>query len=369
MTAVVPRTLREVAAVVARGEGKTIEFKRSTAELREGLQTGCAFLNGGGGFLLFGVRPDGTVEGQHVSDKTVREIAQAMVQFEPPVPVDISVIPGPVGREVLVLSFVAPSDSIPFTFEGRPYQRSGSTTRKMAQERYEGLLLERAHSRRRWENQVADGDHHQGHRPRRGLPDTPDHRAVIGRLAGPSAKNLSDAARSPWAAQGRPPPPGRGRALRQDLHARLSAVRTPHGAIPRRDKTEFIDQRQLRGPAFKLLEEAQTLLPAPLPAAGEDRSGAVAPGRDTSDPARRHAGDPGQCAHPPRLLDRRRSGVARDLRRPRRGLERRQRTRAGSRADALTREHLSVQRNPIIADIFSPDRADREVGARHQPSD
>ena len=31
----------------------------------------------------------------------------------------------------------------------------GNTTRKMSQARYESLLLDRAHSRRRWENQPA----------------------------------------------------------------------------------------------------------------------------------------------------------------------------------------------------------------------
>ena len=35
--------------LVAKGEGPTLEPKRSTGELREGLQTVCAFLNGNGG--------------------------------------------------------------------------------------------------------------------------------------------------------------------------------------------------------------------------------------------------------------------------------------------------------------------------------
>jgi ATP-dependent DNA helicase RecG len=130
---------------------------RSTGELREAMQTVCAFLNGSGGTVLFGIRPDGTAEGQQVSDRTLRDIAQAFDRFEPPVNVPVERLPLKSGKEVLMLPVAGTSDSIPFTFEGRPYERVGSTTRKMSQESYEKLLLERAHSRRRWENQPAVG--------------------------------------------------------------------------------------------------------------------------------------------------------------------------------------------------------------------
>ena len=65
-----PTTARELKKLIARGEGPTLEFKRSTAELREAMQTACAFLNGVGGLVCIGVRPDATLAGQEVSDKT-----------------------------------------------------------------------------------------------------------------------------------------------------------------------------------------------------------------------------------------------------------------------------------------------------------
>jgi ATP-dependent DNA helicase RecG len=49
-------------SLVKQGEGLNLECKRSTGELREGLQTVCAFLNAAGGTLLFGVRPDGVLD-------------------------------------------------------------------------------------------------------------------------------------------------------------------------------------------------------------------------------------------------------------------------------------------------------------------
>jgi ATP-dependent DNA helicase RecG len=80
--------LNTLKRLVAKGEGAQLEFKRSTGELREALQTVCAFLNGDGGTVVFGVRPDGTLIGQEVSDQTLREMTQAMDGFEPPVRIE-----------------------------------------------------------------------------------------------------------------------------------------------------------------------------------------------------------------------------------------------------------------------------------------
>ena len=55
---------RALSMLLAQGEGETTEFKRSTGEMKEGMQTLCAFLNGSGGTVLFGIRPDGAIAGQ-----------------------------------------------------------------------------------------------------------------------------------------------------------------------------------------------------------------------------------------------------------------------------------------------------------------
>ena len=68
-----PANKKALARILKQGEGMNLEFKRSTGELREGLQTLCAFLNGSGGLVLFGVRPDGQPEGQQASDQTLRD--------------------------------------------------------------------------------------------------------------------------------------------------------------------------------------------------------------------------------------------------------------------------------------------------------
>ena len=156
MTPKLPVNLKELRALVRHGEGLTVEFKRSTGELKEALQTVCAFHNGSGGMVLFGICPDGRLEGQQVSDRTLRDVVQAMEKFEPPVNAPLQRLPVDGGHEVLILRIEGTSDSVPFTYDGRPYERVGSTTRKMPQAKYENLLLERGHAKRRWENLPAE---------------------------------------------------------------------------------------------------------------------------------------------------------------------------------------------------------------------
>ena len=156
MAVEVPTNLKELTALVRRGEGKTLEFKRSTGELKEGMQTVCAFLNGSGGMVIFGVRPDGAIQGQDVADQTLRDIAQSTDRFEPAVHLSIHRVGVKDHREVLSVVVEDDQRTGPFTFEGRPYERVSSTTRRMPQGRYEKLLLDRAHGKRRWENEPAD---------------------------------------------------------------------------------------------------------------------------------------------------------------------------------------------------------------------
>lgn len=81
----IPTTIKATQQLIKNGEGLFLEFKRSTGELKEALQTVCAFLNGDGGLVIIGVSPKGIIEGQQVSDKTLRDISQALNQFDPPV--------------------------------------------------------------------------------------------------------------------------------------------------------------------------------------------------------------------------------------------------------------------------------------------
>jgi ATP-dependent DNA helicase RecG len=159
--------LADIKRLAARGESETLELKRSTAELRRAGETLCGFLNGSGGIVLIGVNPNGKVVGQQVSDTTLRDIVGLLKRFEPTAAIELERVHVGKGMEVVALRAPSSREHAPFTFDGRAYRRVGSTTSVMAQEEYQRLLLDRAHSRHRWENQpayrvaLADLDHEE----------------------------------------------------------------------------------------------------------------------------------------------------------------------------------------------------------------
>lgn len=66
-------------------ETETLEFKKSTGELKEAMNSICAMLNKHHyGELYFGVKPDGTVIGQVVTEESLREVSQRIKNFIEP---------------------------------------------------------------------------------------------------------------------------------------------------------------------------------------------------------------------------------------------------------------------------------------------
>jgi len=147
--------LHDVQNIVSQGESEILELKKSTAQLRRAAETLCGMLNGSGGIVLIGVTPEGRIVGQAISDKTLREVAAMLGNFEPPVSIAQTRVALGNGKEVLVLEAIPNPESRPYAFDGRPYQRIGSTTSIMPQATCQRLLNERAHSHIRWENQPA----------------------------------------------------------------------------------------------------------------------------------------------------------------------------------------------------------------------
>ena len=48
-------TFDEIKTLIASDESRTLELKKSTGELKDGMHAACAFLNTEGGWLIFGV--------------------------------------------------------------------------------------------------------------------------------------------------------------------------------------------------------------------------------------------------------------------------------------------------------------------------
>ena len=68
-------TIDDIKKLIASDELRTLELKKTTGELKDGMHSACAFLNTEGGWLIFGVAPSSLkIIGQEVTDKTKQEI-------------------------------------------------------------------------------------------------------------------------------------------------------------------------------------------------------------------------------------------------------------------------------------------------------
>lgn len=141
---IVYMTYQDIEDLTAKKEGNRLEFKESTGQLERSMETLCAFLNGDGGTILYGVKDNGKIIGQTVSDSTKRTIAEAVNRIEPFVNLEISYVSIPHTEKNVIAIFVEEQRFMrPFTYKGRAYQRIESTTTVMSQERYNHLLMER----------------------------------------------------------------------------------------------------------------------------------------------------------------------------------------------------------------------------------
>ena len=142
-----------VSSLIKDRESRQVELKETTGQLDRGMESLCAFLNGEGGTVLFGVSDSGKIIGQAVSDGTKRIIADAIARLEPAASVQISYVPIPgTDKKVIVVHAEDARLDRPFMYKGRPYIRIESTTTTMPASTYEHLLLERDGTRHRWES-------------------------------------------------------------------------------------------------------------------------------------------------------------------------------------------------------------------------
>ena len=135
---------QEIEALIALKESEKLEFKESTGQLDRSMETLCAFLNGDGGIVLYGVKDNGNVVGQEVSDSTKRAIAEAINRIEPFVSLEINYVRIPNSDKfVIIVNAEKQRFMRPFAYKGRAYLRIESTTTVMPQEQYNHLLMQR----------------------------------------------------------------------------------------------------------------------------------------------------------------------------------------------------------------------------------
>lgn len=154
-------TIDDIKALIASDESRTLELKKSTGELKDGMHAACAFLNTEGGWLIFGVTPKSLkIIGQEVTDKTKQEIAQAIAGLAPgvyrrPDYIDVPEYPG---HQVIAMHFDGwVWGERPHTFHGCPYYKVESTTQIMPHDMYDERIRAFEPKTYSWEMRPASG--------------------------------------------------------------------------------------------------------------------------------------------------------------------------------------------------------------------
>lgn len=154
-------TIDDIKKLIAGDEHRTLELKKSTGELKEGMKSVCAFLNTEGGYLIFGITPTSLkITGQYVTDNTQREIAQELAKIEPGIDAraEFIEVPDSDGQQLIVYHFDAWKDGqVPYTYNGCPYYRIESTTKVMPRDMYNERLRRSNPEKFAWDSQIADG--------------------------------------------------------------------------------------------------------------------------------------------------------------------------------------------------------------------
>jgi len=154
-------TLEDIKHLIEKDETRTVEVKKTTGEIKNGMQTVCAMLNSDGGYVLFGVEPKSLkIVGQMVTDNTRQGIVREIRKLEPFVnmAVDYVELPETNGNQVVILYADKNMFNLaPYVYDGRPYYKLESTTMQMPQQMYEDMLRQRDVDKFRWDYMTAIG--------------------------------------------------------------------------------------------------------------------------------------------------------------------------------------------------------------------
>lgn len=134
-------------------ETEKLELKKSTAELRTAVVSIVSILNKhGDGELYFGIKNDGSVVGQDISERTIREISQAIAEnIEPKIYPEINRVRFQ-EKECVHVKFEGGEK--PYYAYGRPFIRVGDEDRKLSAGELEKLVLDKHLERLKWDTRV-----------------------------------------------------------------------------------------------------------------------------------------------------------------------------------------------------------------------
>jgi ATP-dependent DNA helicase RecG len=137
-------------------ETETLELKRSTSELSDGLKSIVAMLNKHGhGELYFGIRDNGAVVGQQIGKDTLRDISKSIADhIEPGIypKIEKTIIEG---KSCIRVSFHG--DDALYYVRGRAYERVNDEDRLLTPKEIENRVVKKHTEQLRWDTQSSTG--------------------------------------------------------------------------------------------------------------------------------------------------------------------------------------------------------------------
>lgn len=134
-------------------ETEVIEFKKTTGEKKEAMESICAILNKHcRGTLYFGVNDNGYVEGQQVSDSTKKDVSRWIYESIYPKITPTIEAQSIDGRKIIKVSFSG--HNRPYSVNGDYLIRTGTENRKMSTDELR-KLIKRADYASKWEEEIS----------------------------------------------------------------------------------------------------------------------------------------------------------------------------------------------------------------------
>lgn len=133
-------------------ETETLEFKKSTGEIKEGVISLSSMLNKHGwGILYFGIKNDGTIVGQQIGKETTSDISRAIKMNLKPKITPIVEIISEEGKEIIRIT-VRGEDS-PYSAYDRYYIRSDDEDLIMTTQQLKSFFMNKNYDYAKWEQE------------------------------------------------------------------------------------------------------------------------------------------------------------------------------------------------------------------------
>ena len=136
-------------------ESETIEFKKSTSELKQGVISLSSMLNKSGkGVLYFGILNDSTIVGQQIGKDTTHDISVEIKNHIKPEVIPTIELLNINDKQIVKVSVIG--DKKPYSAYGRYYIRSDDEDLLMSNEILEGFFKDESLDYSKWENTITE---------------------------------------------------------------------------------------------------------------------------------------------------------------------------------------------------------------------